>query len=386
MNAVVDSDLRASPLTALTHESLNLLSSLLNTRKILLTVCPDQLSRHRDWRGIASLANISSEVAASIREYNDKTRRVLDLWIHSNDGTATVGRLLEILQWIDRHDVYDDLLDLASRNKLIVKQVNQNGNQELVAVSEEDLITDDDKKFGCPQRYHAYVLYAREDRDFVNELLSRLTENGFRLCTEDDLLPGHGTRFAPVSRLISERCSRIILIYSPDFLRSPANTFFMNLAQADGIEKKQLKIIPIMYRHCILPLHLTYYHNLYYSTDRKSPYEFWGKLERSLEVRDVPRLTSSSSTHSAMRIEELPNSDTNRFTPEKKQDNFLKLPSPPTDTSSMNDLRSSTDTKSSYETKSLNSSIDIKKKKSGFRKLLDSFKGKKHKKAIMLQN
>lgn len=76
----------------------------------------------RDWRGVASLANISSEIAASIKEYNDKTGRVLDLWIQRSDGTSTVARLLEILQWIDRYDVHDDLLELARNNQLLGKR------------------------------------------------------------------------------------------------------------------------------------------------------------------------------------------------------------------------------------------------------------------------
>lgn len=58
----------------------------------------------------------------------------------------------------------------------------------------------------------------------------------FQLCTEDNLLPDYSTTFAPVSQLISsDRCRRIILVYSKDFLESPANNFYMNYAQAVGI-------------------------------------------------------------------------------------------------------------------------------------------------------
>lgn len=58
-----------------------------------------------------------------------------------------------------------------------------NDNQVVVALdgSDEDIITYDDKLFGRPQRYHAYVLYAKEDKDFVDELLLRMRREGFKV-------------------------------------------------------------------------------------------------------------------------------------------------------------------------------------------------------------
>lgn len=75
----------------------------------------------RDWRGLASLINISSEAAASIRcnDREDRTDKVLNIWISRNDGTATLGRLMDFLQILDRFDVSDDILELARDNKLI---------------------------------------------------------------------------------------------------------------------------------------------------------------------------------------------------------------------------------------------------------------------------
>lgn len=73
----------------------------------------------RDWRGLASLANISTEQASSIKTYSDKTSEVLYLWVRKNDGRANVGYLLQYLQWLDRYDVHDDLLELAREDKLI---------------------------------------------------------------------------------------------------------------------------------------------------------------------------------------------------------------------------------------------------------------------------
>lgn len=63
----------------------------------------------RDWRGLASLVNISSELESTIWHYNDKTGKVLELWMQSRAGT--VGELLEHLIALDRFDVYDDIID-----------------------------------------------------------------------------------------------------------------------------------------------------------------------------------------------------------------------------------------------------------------------------------
>lgn len=72
----------------------------------------------RDWRGIASLIQISTEVVGNINEYTDKTAQVLSIWIDRNDGTATLGRLMEYVQRLDRFDVYDDLCSLIEQGKL----------------------------------------------------------------------------------------------------------------------------------------------------------------------------------------------------------------------------------------------------------------------------
>lgn len=59
----------------------------------------------------------------------------------------------------------------------------------------------------------------------------------FQLCLKDQLLGGIIFEHEAVMKLISERCNRLIIIISPNFLKSPANKFFLNYAQALGIGK-----------------------------------------------------------------------------------------------------------------------------------------------------
>ncbi|XP_049866790.1 myeloid differentiation primary response protein MyD88 [Pectinophora gossypiella] len=397
-----ESDLYTVPLTSLTFEAQNLLSCLLNTTKILLSEGPDKLPR--DWRGLARLINISSEIANSYE--NDKTSKVIKYWILKKDSTATVGKLLEYVQKMDRYDIFDDLMDLSEKGQLIVNQrlrppppSNQLANRvdnQLMPYDEyleENIITFHDKIHGYPQFYHAYVMYAMKDKDFVDELLTRMSERGYMLCTEDDLLPDHTTVFAPVSRLISsDRCHRIILVYSPDFLTSPANKFYMDYAQAVGIEMKKPKIIPCMYRNCQLPPQMTFYSKLYYNAPGgKSSYDFWDRLAMSLDVNDhhaPPRLNGitsslSNNSYSAVNITELTTSTLANSM--HMQQAMLALPAPPTSTS-MNGLNRLPhhDTQSSM---SLRSTTSDKKKsgQSGRLKSLKNIFSKKKKDPKQLQ-
>ncbi|XP_060810839.1 myeloid differentiation primary response protein MyD88 [Amyelois transitella] len=293
-----DLQLNNIPLSSLGFECWTILSCL-DSKKILSSDGPDRLPR--DWRGLTSLLNISVEIVGTICEYPDKTRKVLDIWLQRNDGTATLGKLLEYLERLDRFDVYDDLLDLVKKKNFSVSNANQVAlisNKHSVETPNE-LITYEDIEAGYPQFYNAYVLYVAEDLPFVNELLNRMTAKGFKLCTINNVVPGHQTLYGPVAQLIKTRCHRIILVVSPEFLESPDIKFFSDYAQAVGIESQTCKIIPIIYRDCKLPYNLSYYHKLKYQP-QETWYDFWDKLSRSLEV---PRTIRSSQ--SAVNITEL---------------------------------------------------------------------------------
>lgn len=376
-------DLTAVPLSALSNESRNILSSRLNPKKVIPIVGPDQLPRHRDWRGLASLAQISTEVAASINDYTDKTARVLEIWSKSSDGTATIAKLLDFLQLIDRFDVCEDLIDLHKENKLIVNP--SNGDHQIVTWDEndKDIITYDDKLLGFPQKYHAYVLYAREDKDFVDELVIRMRSQGLKLCTEEDLLIGHPTRVEPVSRLILHRCRYTVLIYSSDFWKNSDIAFYTNLAHVDAINKQQIKLIPIKYRECIIPQLLAQYHCLHYmSGGVLNPY-FWCKLSDSLRIVNVPRIECNST--SSVIIKELPTSKNGGINGFRDK---LALPPIRMESSSMESLPTlenlptiDIDPNLSAETKSLSNTSETseKKKKTIGERIMNTLKGKKHK-------
>ncbi|XP_021188437.3 myeloid differentiation primary response protein MyD88 [Helicoverpa armigera] len=342
-----DTDIKSLPLSCLPSKTRELLSCLLDTPKIIPNDGPVKLPR--DWRGLAYLVNVSAEKAEYIKLQPQKTTEILQIW--QKDHTATVGQLLSYLELLDRYDVYDDLCDdlkeSIKRREIIVNRQNQiainnNNNDDQKVFS---AITYDDAP-GYEQHYDAFILYAKEDKHFVDELINRMTAAGFQLCTEDRLQAGHMTPYAPVAQLISERCKRIILVCSPEFLSSQANTFYRDYAQAVSIESSHHKIIPIMYRECQLPSHLAFYHKLYYNElEDRALYDFWLKLRQSLELAraaPTPRIANRMNGNTIatsmpqIKIVELPSSKTCN---EYLDDNHLFLPSA-SKSISMNELDS----------------------------------------------
>ncbi|KAJ0180241.1 hypothetical protein K1T71_003645 [Dendrolimus kikuchii] len=311
---VCQSNLNTLSLADLPFKTKQLLSYLLNTNKIIPSDGPDKLPR--DWRGLAHLLQIPNVVVSHLNQYPDKTTKVLEIWIKEKTEIATVGKLLEFMQRLDRYDVHDDILndlhwyiqrqelDVSPQYQLAIKANNVMPPMEEVY----ELITDDDTHNEL-QKYDAFVLYADQDADFVDELYEKLGHE-FKFCTKEKLLAGHATQYTPVAQLISQRCRYIILVYSPDFVTSPANSFYTDYAQAVSIESQKTiikrKIIPVMYKECQIPINLLYYHKIYYKREGRPIYDFWQKLEQSLRQTLPPPSNRLNST--TLDIIELSNS------------------------------------------------------------------------------
>lgn len=400
---VDDSTLHSLPLSSIPHRTRRLLSCLLNSPKVILSDGPDRLPR--DWRGLAFLVNITSEVESYIQQYADKTAKVLDIW-QRNNANATVGDLLRNLELIDRHDVYDDVYDdlrdainaeiSGSRNNQLA--IRTNSNSGLSTETDRDQITYDDRP-GYAHIYDAIVLYADEDKGFVAEMLRRMAEAGYQICTVDDLQVGHSTQYAPVTQLIKERCRRIILVFSPEFFNSTGMSFYTDYAQADSIETEQRKIIPIMYRPCQPPSRLSYlahYHKLFYHSHGRPMYDFWHKLKQSLEVARMfngmqrQRQIRAAASPPQVNIDELPqenalsSSEDSLFLPRSDHSASMNA----LDTLNISSIDDNEDSRSLGTVSQISGTSETKKKKKGvlFKVSLPSslFSRKKSKKAIAI--
>ncbi|XP_078047688.1 myeloid differentiation primary response protein MyD88 isoform X2 [Augochlora pura] len=279
-------DLSAVPLVALSTESKQIISTLLNPPKVI----PSENGLPRDWRGLAHFSNLGGEVMPLLSSHPDPSNYILLSW-QQKEKNITITDLQEILKKLDRWDIVDDTSELFERDaERYLEGVERSLTTANVVENEvdENLLTRDDV-LRIPQglnnqNYDAFLLYADEDLHFATEMTNKL-ENEFKLklCIKDrDLIAGITFEHVAIMTLISERCNRLIVIVTSNFLKSSANKFFLNYAQALSIEKCQRKVIPCRYETCQLPPQLSYVSTVDYY--RAGFYDFWGKLRDSIQT------------------------------------------------------------------------------------------------------
>ncbi|OAD53744.1 Myeloid differentiation primary response protein MyD88 [Eufriesea mexicana] len=276
-------DLSTVPLVALSIESKQVISSLLNPPKVI----PSENGLPRDWRGLAHLCKLGGEIMPLLISHPDPATYILTAW-EQKEKSTTLKDFQTLLEEIDRWDILDDTLELFERDgERYLEQLQKSQISAEVITNNIDtkVLTVGKLRQGLENQYYdAFLLYADEDVNFANEMVDKLeNEYNLKLCLKDrDLIGGVTFEHEAVMTLISERCDRLIVIVSPNFLKSSANKFFLNYAQALGIDKRQRKVIPCLYEKCQLPPQLEYMVILDYN--RVGLYNFWKKLRDSVET------------------------------------------------------------------------------------------------------
>lgn len=138
------------------------------------------------------------------------------------------------------------------------------------------------------------------------------------------------------TRIIQDKCRRVLIILSPDFLKCPECEFQARFAAGLAIEQRSRKLIPIIYKSCNLPPIIRMLTKIDLSR-AFSPWA-WNRLINSIRAEDFqnnkpvelkrlalpysvsydPSLISSSSSKT-------PDSDNEN----NQNDSFLSLPSFP---------------------------------------------------------
>ncbi|XP_043504575.1 myeloid differentiation primary response protein MyD88 isoform X1 [Polistes fuscatus] len=263
--------------------------SRIYTAKVMCVRLKEKLNVDTDWRGLAHLANIEGELLPLVSSHSDPTAFILNT-IAQKKNDNNIANLQCMLSMLDRWDIIDDIQEFIEEDTDKYLKSIQNSQTTAEAIEEtvdSKIITVDDLhriRQGLEnQRYDALVLYADEDVDFAYEMIEKLENLDIKLCIKDrDLIGGISFEHEAVMTLISERCNRMIIIISPNFFKSSANQFFMNYAQAVSIDKRQRKIIPCIYKKCVLPPQLSYMFVLDYT--KVGLYDFWGRLRDSIQV------------------------------------------------------------------------------------------------------
>lgn len=280
-------DLSIIPLTALSVRTRQTISNLLNPTKYI--PCDNGLPR--DWRGLAHLSDLEGEIMPMLSSHPDPTMFILQT-IEKKEK-QNLANLQDMLSTLDRWDIIDDAQEFMEEDATKYLEHLDSSKTSADVIEDNDdakVLTVDDlyrNRQGLEnQRYDAFILYANEDIDFVNEMIDKLEKDNMKLCIKDrDLIGGITFEHEAVMTLISERCNRLIVIVSPDFVKSSANKFFLNYAQAISIDKRQRKIVPCLYKKCALPPQLSYMFILDYT--RVGLYDFWGRLRDSIQVPKI---------------------------------------------------------------------------------------------------
>lgn len=89
-----------------------------------------------------------------------------------------------------------------------------------------------------------------------------------------------------IRRLLTERCDRLLVILSPDFVLSKLNEYVVKLAQSLGITEGTRKIIPCLYRPCNIP---DIFRHIYPLRYQQNIYNFVEKLIVSLKTTSAER-------------------------------------------------------------------------------------------------
>ncbi|XP_058125672.1 myeloid differentiation primary response protein MyD88-like [Anopheles ziemanni] len=282
-------DLTMVPLKALSPLTRDLLGSLLDKERIFLS----EAGFSRDWRGLFYLAEIPKSLYPLVKGHEKHTHRLLELWekeSHQCKVDANLAQLQNLLGCIDRWDVVDDTSDLFEKDaeKFLLQEQRRTARENQPAELQDGYVPDDNDiivvgdRPGNKQLFDAFILFAQEDIEFATKMVSRLEARGLNLCLKDrDILAGASFEHEVMSRLISERCRRLVVIISEAFLASSLNDFTVTFAQALQIERRQRKVIPCVYGKCDLPPHLKYTCRLDYQRSQNL-YNFWDKLANSI--------------------------------------------------------------------------------------------------------
>ncbi|XP_071446600.1 myeloid differentiation primary response protein MyD88 [Hetaerina americana] len=288
-------DLVSVSARALGVNTINKISVSLNTLKVL----PTDEGLPRDWRGLAQLTGLDGNLTRSLGCKPDPTAEVLKLWINNKASEASIGSLKSYLSQMDRWDIIDDTSSMIEQDtkEFTTRLKNVDMSERHLAVeADKHILTVDDvcrlENGLQPQNYDAFLLFAEEDVDFAMQIVGKMEDDyGLKLCIKDrDLVGGLTFEHEAIMKLIAERCNRLIVVVSPNFLKSEANKFFVTFAQALGIEQRQRKVVPCLYQPCQLPPELSYYFLLDFNRAGKL-WNIWEKLRDSIQA---PPLKSDS--------------------------------------------------------------------------------------------
>ncbi|XP_072019790.1 myeloid differentiation primary response protein MyD88-like isoform X1 [Amphiura filiformis] len=270
------------------------------TRRILaMHMNPPKLMGN-DWKGLADYMGFSMLEIQNFELNKDPMEQVMKEWVTRRD--STIGALLEMITDLEREDV---LMALKEQLKKDAKnwtkktaQQQQPGPVQVPVVSgtcypnipvtpELRGITLNDRPDGPVETFDAYVCHNPDtDYKFVLDMLSAMEKPPYnlRFCTDwRDLVPG-GSYATATAELIENRCKRMIVVLSPEFLESGHCDFQAKFALALSPGARNKRMVPIMINPCTPPSILRHITVCDYTKKAVRPY-FWRRLFHALDLK-----------------------------------------------------------------------------------------------------
>uniref|UniRef100_A0A8C3G8Y2 Myeloid differentiation primary response protein MyD88 n=2 Tax=Cyclopterus lumpus TaxID=8103 RepID=A0A8C3G8Y2_CYCLU len=242
-------DLWTIPLVALNMSVRKKLGLYLNPRNAVAA----------DWMAVAEAMGFNYLEIKNYEASKSPTESVFEDW-QARCADATVGKLLSILEEVERRDIVEDLRPLMDEDVRKYGENQKKNSKPPLQVPEVDScfprtserigITLQDHHEGAPERFDAFICYCQKDFEFVREMIRELeqTEYKLKLCVFDrDVLPGSCV-WTITSELIEKRCKRMVVVISDEYLDSDACDFQTKFALSlcPGAQSKRL--IPVIYK------------------------------------------------------------------------------------------------------------------------------------------
>ncbi|XP_073533859.1 myeloid differentiation primary response protein MyD88 [Phyllobates terribilis] len=266
-------DFSSVPLVALNFNTRHKLSLYLNPETVVAA----------GWILLAEEMDFTYLEIKNFENARNPTLAVLEEWekkcSQESAGQPSVGRLLELLKKIERHDILTDLVPLIESDcKKYLKKWSglQSPVQDNTVGSSGGHV---------PESFDAFICYCSKDIEFVQEMISRLeqTEHRLKLCVFDrDVLPGT-CLWTITSELIEKRCRKMVVIISDDYLDSSECDFQTKFALSLGPGARERRLIPVKYK----PMKRPFPNILRFITvcDYTNPHIqawFWDRLAKAL--------------------------------------------------------------------------------------------------------
>ncbi|XP_049604773.1 myeloid differentiation primary response protein MyD88 [Syngnathus scovelli] len=279
-------DLSTVPLVALNMTVRRTLSLYLNPRTVVAA----------DWTMVAEAMGFSYLEIINYQQVPNPTERLLVDW-QACSSEASVGKLLSILEEVERNDVVEELRPLIDDDVRKYHESLKKRALRPLQVPEVDSciprtpelsgLTLGDDPEGSPELFDAFICYCKSDIKFVHEMIRELEQTNYRLklCVFDrNVLPGSCV-WTITGELIEKRCKRMVVVISDEYIESEACDFQTKFALSLSPGARNKRLIPVVYKSMIkeFPRILRFLT----VCDYTNPYTqtwFWDRLAKALSL------------------------------------------------------------------------------------------------------